>query len=124
MLLRDGFACSACIRARGLPNHILQGLGDGGAGAWRRPPVGAAVGASGLGFGSERFDNGQPALRVQHVRLLLVWLIYRGTVIGAPLCRMYTWVCRARSICVQTFTNCHEALLANLFGTPIGCTVR
>ena len=40
-----------------------QGMGAGG-GAWRRPPT------SGSGFGGERFDNGQPALRVQHVRSL------------------------------------------------------
>ena len=57
-----------------LSRIVQQGVGAGGAGAWRRPPVGAAVGASGLGFGSERFDNGQPALRVQHVRMSLVWL--------------------------------------------------
>ncbi len=98
-------AYSAYVGARGSPNHTPQGLGDGGAGAWRRPPVGAAVGASGLGFGSERFDNGQPALRVQHVRVSLVWWTIYGASSVQCVCNLHTWVCCTRLIPVQPLTK-------------------
>jgi hypothetical protein len=52
-----------------------QGANAGG-GAWQRPRGGGA------GFGGERFDNGQPALRIQHVRRPLS--AGRGGVVQTP----------------------------------------